>query len=128
MGIGHQYIIITDNRPAITIHRAPVDGDIFPNLVIIADDQLCGFPLVMHILRRGTDRGKGADMIASPYGRMAGNNCVGSHICFSTNGDIFLHNSIRTNGSSFVNFCLRFNHGSGVYGHLLYPLRAVFPQ
>ena len=40
MAVGHNHIIIADNRFPIAVYRTPVDGNIFPNLVIVADDQL----------------------------------------------------------------------------------------
>src|SRR5512138_3476806 len=56
--IGHQEILRPNGGCPTALYRRPVDCHIFPENVVVADDHLGLFAVVIQMLRRGADRDK----------------------------------------------------------------------
>ena len=59
MDVGHQKILVADGGHPPTLNRPSIDGHIFSDDVVVADDHSSRLPPVLKMLRRGPDRGKG---------------------------------------------------------------------
>ena len=74
--VGHEERVIPHAGQAAAFDRAPIDGDEFPNLVVIADLQACWFAGITDVLRCKADRTErkesviGADSGWPPHGHV----------------------------------------------------------
>ena len=64
VAIGHQHAVVANDCAASSTHGSPVNGDVLPDSVTVADEQLGCFALIVHVLRRRAYRGEGADVVA----------------------------------------------------------------
>ena len=76
MNIGHQQIVITDGGLGPVLDRTPVDGDIFANSIVIADDEASGLITIFQIWRRLADTGELVDVVARANDRGPPNDHV----------------------------------------------------
>ena len=66
MGIGHDKIIVTDNRSRSALRRAPAYGAILPDNIPIPNNEAMITPIETQMLWRITDRRKLKDFIVAP--------------------------------------------------------------
>src|SRR5947209_57286 len=71
MRVGHDKQMASDFGEATTFHGSAIEGDVFANLVVIADFQAGGLAAVRDILGRHADSGVGEKRVVGPDLRRA---------------------------------------------------------
>ena len=94
MDVGHQQVAGADPGNPPVGHRPPVDGDVLPDPVVVADYEFGLLAPVLQILGRGADRGKGAYNIAGAEGCRPGYDRMRLDDRFCADPDPFFNNSI----------------------------------
>ena len=97
MRIGHDIVLISNNRFPFLFGRRPVDGGIFPNHIVIPDKDTGIFAPIPDILRWRTDRNKGVYPIALTKLCMTIDHHMGSDIRILADGHIVADDTIWAN-------------------------------
>jgi hypothetical protein len=104
VAIGHNQVMIAHDGDADIGHRCPVDGDEFPDGVMIADNDPRFLSLILQVLGGGADRRKLKDMTILADIRMAFDYYMGTNLCLFADGDTRADDAVWTDLDVFGNF------------------------
>ena len=95
-----------------------MDGNVFPDLVVVTYDQLCILSLIFQVLGRGPYGGKRTDDISGTDCSGACYDRVGFNRRFPPDFDPFLNDYIGTYFGGAVQFCSRIHYCCWMYVHI----------
>ena len=111
---GHQHVVIAD-ACGRTLGRSPMDGDIFPEDIVIADNHLAlRLGVVAEILRRGSDDSTIADQIPRAQLDMIREDGVGLDGAVITYDHILLYDGTGADEDTLAKGCPWADNCSGM--------------
>jgi hypothetical protein len=109
VAIGHQQVVITD-LGLFTFLRGPVDGDVFPNCVGIANYHLCGCAAILEVLWLKTKAGAGENPVIGAKGQTAIEHHMGTNPGIRTNLHVRSNHCSRPNNDTGSELSTRIHH------------------
>lgn len=128
VGVGEEEVVVPDGGGLAGAGGA-VEGDVFAEDVVVADDQAGGFAGVFQVLAFDADGGEGEKFVPRSDGRAAVDDDVGVQLAIGSEGDSGFDDAKRADVAGGVDFGFRGDDGGGVdHGRagLEKPGRAVF--
>lgn len=121
MHVGHQNALGSKRGHAPSLDSSPIDRDIFADDVVMADDDLGGFPFISKVLWRPSNRRKRMHFIPLPDFRPPIDNRMGEEPAPLSDHDMLPHDAERPNFHVLIEVRLRMNDRCWMYLHA-YPL------
>ena len=117
MGIGHKKIVAADGRYPASRRGTSMNGNIFADLIVVADNKFGWFTLIVQILRRAAHRGKRADNITAADRGVSSQNGMRHYPCQRSDSDAGLDDGIGADLDGSIEAGLLVNNCSGMNRH-----------
>ena len=116
VGVAKEEVVVPDSRRSVG-GGATVDGDVFPEGVVVSDDELSLLALVFEVLSPSSERRERKGLTALADDGVAFDDDVTTQAGMCSNGDIVPDNAIRSDLTIGSNFGFGRDDCSRVNGH-----------
>ncbi|MEJ2032785.1 MAG: hypothetical protein P8Y63_07055 [Deltaproteobacteria bacterium] len=113
----YEHIIVTDAGPAVTALGAAMNGDVFPDGVVVAHDELGALPMVLEILRVAANMGEWADSVGGSHSGRTAEHCVWPNLAVRADAHLRPDDRIGPHDDGAVQLGMRVDDGTWMNFH-----------
>ena len=112
--IGHDPVVVADAGDGTATGRADIEGAKLADGVVVAHDELAGFPRVLFILRNRADRVELKNAVVLAYAGVALNHAMRAHAAACAYAHMRADDAIGADADTAVELSLGVDEGGGV--------------